>query len=45
MEIWQVWQVVTDDDGLTTTGVTEFSNRREALEAAGIREGAAGKAE
>jgi ketosteroid isomerase-like protein len=45
MEIWQVWQVVTDDDGLTTTGVTEFSNRREALEAAGIQEGAAGKAE
>jgi ketosteroid isomerase-like protein len=36
MEIWQVWEVRTLDDGLTATSVTEFTDRREALEAAGV---------
>ena len=36
MEIWQVWEV-RDQDALTVTGVTEFTDRREALEAAGLR--------
>ena len=34
MEIWQVWKVLTLDDGLTTTSVTEFNDRQEALDAA-----------
>jgi ketosteroid isomerase-like protein len=38
MEIWQVWKVETQDDGLATTSVTEFSDRREALEASGVKE-------
>ena len=36
MEIWQVWE--GDQDNLTVTRVTEFTNRREALEAAGLSE-------
>ena len=36
MEIWQVWEI--REDNLTVTRVTEFTNRREALEAAGLRE-------
>ena len=36
MEIWQVWE--GDQDSLTVTRVTEFTNRREALEAAGLSE-------
>ena len=35
MEIWQVWEV-QDPADLTVTRVTEFSSRREALEAAGV---------
>jgi ketosteroid isomerase-like protein len=35
MEIWQVW---TLEDGLTVTSVTEFNDRRAALEAAGVNE-------
>jgi ketosteroid isomerase-like protein len=38
MEIWQVWEVREGDDGLTTTSVTEFNDRREALEAAAVKE-------
>jgi ketosteroid isomerase-like protein len=45
MQIWQVWQVREDDEGLTTTGVTEFTNRRDALEAAGVAEPAGREAE
>jgi ketosteroid isomerase-like protein len=37
MEIWQVWEI-RDQVKLTVTRVTEFSNRREALKAAGLRE-------
>ena len=37
MEIWQVWEI-GDQDDLTVTRVTEFTNRREALEAAGLSE-------
>ena len=37
MEIWQVWEV-RDQDALAVAGVTEFTDRREALEAAGLRE-------
>jgi ketosteroid isomerase-like protein len=37
MEIWQVWEV-QDEDNLTVTRVTEFTNRREAVAAAGRRE-------
>ena len=37
MEIWQVWEV-RDEGNLTVTRVTEFTNRREALEAAGLSE-------
>ncbi len=37
MEIWQVWEI-RDQDNLTVTRVTEFTNRREALEAAGLSE-------
>ncbi len=37
MEIWQVWEI-RDQDNLTVTRVTEFTTRREALEAAGLQE-------
>ncbi|HEX2360073.1 MAG TPA: nuclear transport factor 2 family protein [Solirubrobacterales bacterium] len=37
MQIWQVWEV-RDHDGLTVTSVTEFTDRRDALEAAGVSE-------
>jgi ketosteroid isomerase-like protein len=37
MEIWQVWEI-RDQDNLTVTRVTEFTTRRDALEAAGLRE-------
>jgi ketosteroid isomerase-like protein len=36
MEIWQVWEV--RDQDLTVTRVTEFTNRREAVKAAGLSE-------
>jgi ketosteroid isomerase-like protein len=38
MEIWQVFQTRETDDGLTAASVTEFTDRREALEVAGIEE-------
>jgi ketosteroid isomerase-like protein len=38
MEIWQVWRVQELDDGLTTTSVTEFNDRQEALEEVGAKE-------
>jgi ketosteroid isomerase-like protein len=38
MEVWQVWKVRTLEDGLTATSVTEFADRRAALEAAGVKE-------
>jgi ketosteroid isomerase-like protein len=38
MEIWQIWQVRTEENGRTVTSVTEYNSRREAMEAAGIRE-------
>ena len=44
MEIWQLWQVRQVGDGLTATSVTEFSERQDALEAAGVRERTVGKA-
>ena len=37
MEIWQVWEIGNPDD-LAVTGVREFTNRHEALEAAGLSE-------
>jgi ketosteroid isomerase-like protein len=37
MEIWQVWEI-RDQDDLTVTRVTEYTTRREALEAAGLLE-------
>jgi ketosteroid isomerase-like protein len=37
MEIWQVWEI-RDQEELIVTSVTEFTDRREALEAAGLRE-------
>ena len=37
MEIWQVWEI-RDQEELTVTRVTEFTDRREALEAAGLSE-------
>jgi ketosteroid isomerase-like protein len=37
MEIWQVWEV-SDQDGLIVTSVTEFTDRPDALEAAGLSE-------
>jgi ketosteroid isomerase-like protein len=37
MEIWQVWEIL-DQDKLTATRVTEFTNRGEAVEAAGLSE-------
>lgn len=45
MEIWQVWEVRQVEEGLTTTSVTEFSERRDALEAAGVKERTLGRAE
>jgi hypothetical protein len=36
MEIWQVWEI--DQGNLTVMRVTEFTTRREALEAAGLSE-------
>jgi ketosteroid isomerase-like protein len=45
MEIWQVWEVRAVEEGLTTTSVTEFSERRDALEAAGVRERTVERAE
>ena len=38
MELWQVFQTRVTDDGPTTISVTEFTDRREALEVAGIEE-------
>ncbi len=35
MEIWQVWEI-RDQGGLTGSRVREFTDRREALEAAGV---------
>jgi hypothetical protein len=35
MEIWQVWEV---SDDLIPLGVTEFTDRKDALDAAGVRE-------
>jgi ketosteroid isomerase-like protein len=37
MEIWQVWEIL-DQDNLTVTRVREFTDRRDALEAAGLSE-------
>ena len=37
MEIWQVWEI-RDQDNMAVTRVTEFTNRREAVEAAGVSE-------
>jgi ketosteroid isomerase-like protein len=37
MEIWQVWEV-RDQDNFTVTRVTEFTNRADALEVAGLSE-------
>lgn len=37
MEIWQVWET-RDQGGLTAVAVREFTNRREALQAAGLPE-------
>ena len=37
MEIWQVWEI-RDQDNLTVTHVTEFTNRQQALEAARLSE-------
>ena len=37
MEIWQVW-AIRDQDALSVRSVREFTNRREALEAAGLSE-------
>ena len=37
MEIWQVWEI-RDQENRTVTRVTEFTNRREAVEAAGLSE-------
>jgi ketosteroid isomerase-like protein len=41
MEIWQVWQV---SDELTPIAVNEFSNRQEAVDAAGVIESSAREA-
>ncbi len=38
MEIWQVWKVLETEDERTISSVTEFNDRREALEFAGIEE-------
>ena len=37
MEIWQVWEI-RDQEGLTVTSVREFTDRQDALEAAGLSE-------
>ena len=37
MEIWQVWEI-RDQDNLAVTRVSEFTNRRDAAEAAGLSE-------
>jgi hypothetical protein len=37
MEIWQVWEI-RDQRSLTVTRVTEFTNRQEAIAAAGLSE-------
>ena len=37
MEIWQAWET-RDQGGLTVAAVREFTDRREALEAAGLSE-------
>ena len=37
MQIWQVWEI-RDQDNLTVTRVTEFTNRRDAADAAGLPE-------
>ncbi len=37
MEIWQVWET-RDEGGLTAVAVREFTDRREALQAAGLSE-------
>ena len=37
MQIWQVWEI-GDQDNLTVTRVTEFTNRRDAADAAGLPE-------
>jgi len=37
MAIWQVWEV-RDQDNLTVTRVSEFTNRQDALDAAGLPE-------
>jgi ketosteroid isomerase-like protein len=37
MEIWQVWEI-RDQDTLAVTCVTEFTDRRDAVEAAGLSE-------
>jgi ketosteroid isomerase-like protein len=39
MEIWQVWEI-RDQGDPTVTRVTEFTNRREAIAAAGLSEAA-----
>jgi ketosteroid isomerase-like protein len=36
MDIWQVWKVETIDNGSTTTRITEYTDRQEALKAAGV---------
>jgi ketosteroid isomerase-like protein len=37
MQIWQVWEI-RDQDNLTVTRVREFTNRRDAADAAGLPE-------
>jgi hypothetical protein len=38
MEIWQVWELQGSDEQLTVERVTEFNDRNDALEAAGLNE-------
>ena len=45
MEIWQVWEVRENEDGLTVTTVREFNDRGQALQAAGVAEPAGREAE
>jgi ketosteroid isomerase-like protein len=45
MEVWQVWEVRENEDGLTVTRVREFNDRGQALEAAGVAEPAGSEAE
>jgi ketosteroid isomerase-like protein len=42
MEIWQVWEV---SDAMVPTKVTEFTERRDAMAAAGLMEPSAGRSE